>query len=171
MTASIKKKLLASYRTMYTTLICIVVINAYKFGGTATYVSALLSAISASSAYFGQWQIDCWKVLYAAFFGAAIGVPIGYVWQYNYLSVILLFISLTWLYRISYWDRLAKVICGLGLVLGALYPTLTNGKIIGVPLIQDIIPLLTVPWLITGCTLLFPRLTLASYAAQDKVST
>ena len=116
--ASTKKKILASYRTAYTTLICIIVTHFYKFGGTATYVAPLLSAISGGSAYFGQWQADAWKVTYASVFGSALGVTIGLSYEYNYIQIILLFIALIWSNRISLWDRLGKVIAAIGIVLG-----------------------------------------------------
>ena len=115
---TVQKKFLAGYRTAYTTLICIVVTHYYKYGGTATYVSPLLAAISGGSAYFGQWQNDAWKVTYAAIFGSAIGVAIGFSWHYNYVQIILLFSALTWSNRISLWDRLGKVIAAIGIVLG-----------------------------------------------------
>ena len=115
---TVQKKILAAYRTAYTTLICIIVISNYKFGGSATYVSPLLAAISGGSAYFGQWQNDAWKVTYAAIFGSAIGVAIGFSWHYNYVQIILLFSALTWSNRISLWDRLGKVIAAIGIVLG-----------------------------------------------------
>ena len=116
--ASTKKKILASYRTANTTLICIIVTHFYKFGGTATYVAPLLSAISGGSAYFGQWQADAWKVTYASVFGSALGVTIGLSYEYNYIQIILLFIALIWSNRISLWDRLGKVIAAIGIVLG-----------------------------------------------------
>jgi hypothetical protein len=116
--ATTYKKFLASYRTAYTTLICIILTHHWKLGGTATYVAPLLSAISGGSAYFGQWQNDAWKVTYAAFIGGALGIAIGYSWQYNYYQITLLFIVLTWANRISLWDRLGKVICAIGIVLG-----------------------------------------------------
>lgn len=116
--ATTHKKFLASYRTAYTTLVCIILTHYWKLGGSATYVAPLLSAISGGSAYFGQWQNDAWKVTYAAVIGGAFGVAIGYSWQYNYYQVILLFIVLTWANRISLWDRLGKVIAAIGIVLG-----------------------------------------------------
>ena len=115
---TVQKKILAAYRTAYTTLICIIVISNYKFGGSATYVSPLLAAISGGSAYFGQWQNDAWKVTYAATLGSAIGAAIGFSWHYNYVQIILLFIALTWSNRISLWDRLGKIIAAIGIVLG-----------------------------------------------------
>ena len=116
--ATTQKKFLASYRTAYTTLVCIVLTQSWKLGGSATYVAPLLSAISAGSAYFGQWQNDAWKVTYAAVCGSALGVVIGYSWEYKYFQIVLLFVVLTWANRISLWDRLGKVIAGIGIVLG-----------------------------------------------------
>lgn len=113
-----QKKFLASYRTAYTTLVCIVLTQSWKLGGSATYVAPLLSAISGGSAYFGQWQNDAWKVTYAAICGSALGALIGFSWQYNYFQIILLFVVLTWANRISLWDRLGKVIAAIGIVLG-----------------------------------------------------
>lgn len=113
-----QKKFLASYRTAYTTLVCIVLTQSWKLGGSATYVAPLLSAISGGSAYFGQWQNDAWKVTYAAIIGSALGALVGFSWEYNYFQIILLFVVLTWANRISLWDRLGKVIAAIGIVLG-----------------------------------------------------
>lgn len=55
--------------------------------------------------------------------------------------------------------------------LGALWPKLSDGLIIGLAPFQYIVLIVCVPYAITGVTLLFPRLTLASFAAQHKVST
>ena len=116
--ATTQKKFFASYRTAYTTLICIIVTHYWKLGGTATYVAPLLSAISGGAPYFGQWQGDMWKVTYGGVIGSAVGVLIGLSWNYNYVQVILLFVALTWSNRISLWDRLGKVIAAIGIVLG-----------------------------------------------------
>ena len=113
------KKLLASYRTAYTTLMTIIITSNFPFGGAAaTYVAPLLSAISGGSAYFGQWQNDAWKILYSSTIGSALGVVIGYAWHYNYLQIIVLFVTLTWVNRLSLWDRLGKIIGSLGILLG-----------------------------------------------------
>lgn len=116
--ATTRRKILASYRTAYTTLVCIILTHYWKLGGSATYVAPLLSAISGGSAYFGQWQNDAWKVTYAAIIGGAFGVAIGLSWDYNYFQIVLLFTVLTWANRISLWDRLGKVIAAIGIVLG-----------------------------------------------------
>ena len=117
--ASTYKKFLASYRTAYTTLINIILASYILYGGTAaTYVGPLLSAISGGNAYFGQWQNDAWKVAYAAAIGGALGVPIGYAWHYNYIQIIVMFSLLTWVNRLSLWDRLGKIIGALGILLG-----------------------------------------------------
>lgn len=55
--------------------------------------------------------------------------------------------------------------------LGALWPKLSNGLVIGLAPFQYIVLIVCIPYAITGATLLFPRLTLASFAAQHKVST
>lgn len=55
-------------------------------------------------------------------------------------------------------------------MIGALWPKLSLGRIIGLEPFQYTVLIVLVPYTITGLTLLFPRLTLASYAAQEKVS-
>ena len=79
----------------------------------------LLSAISGVDAYFGQWQNDFWKVVYASVFGNVIGLAIGYAYRYNYVQIILLFLALTWVNRISLWDRLGKIVGALSVLLGS----------------------------------------------------
>lgn len=55
-------------------------------------------------------------------------------------------------------------------MIGALWPKLSSGTIIGLAPFQYTVLIVCIPYTITGLTLLFPRLTLASYAAQEKVS-
>ena len=113
------KKLLASYRTAYTTLITILITSYFPFGGVAaTYVAPLLSAISGGSAYFGQWQNDAWKLVYSSTVGSALGVAIGYAWHFSYIQIIVMFATLTWVNKLSLWDRLGKIIGSLGILLG-----------------------------------------------------
>lgn len=117
---STRKKFLSSYRTAYTTLITIFIAHYWEFGSSsATYVGPLLSAISGVDAYFGQWQNDFWKVVYASVFGNVIGLAIGYAYRYNYVQIILLFLALTWVNRISLWDRLGKIVGALSVLLGS----------------------------------------------------
>ena len=114
-----RKKFLSSYRTAYTTLVTILIAHYWQFGSSsATYVAPLLSAISGVDAYFGQWQNDFWKIVYASAFGSAIGLVIGYSYHYYYVQIVLLFFALTWINRISLWDRLGKIIGALSLLLG-----------------------------------------------------
>ena len=54
--------------------------------------------------------------------------------------------------------------------IGTLFPILTDGEVVGVESFQSAVLIFIVPWGITGITLLFPRLSLASYAAEDKVT-
>jgi hypothetical protein len=55
-------------------------------------------------------------------------------------------------------------------VVGTLWPTLTKGVIIGLEPFRYVVLIVCIPYSITGVTLLLPRLTLASFAAEDKVS-
>lgn len=118
--ATTRGRILSSYRTAYTTLITIVLSYYWEFGSeSGTYVAPLLAAISGLDCYFGQWQKDYWKVVYCAAIGNALGVAVGYSWRHYYLQIILMFIALTWVSRVSLWDRLGKIVASLGVLLGS----------------------------------------------------
>jgi len=68
-------------------------------------------------------------------------------------------------------DRLAQTICALAILLGALFPTLLGPTFVGLRVLHYTIAILLIPFAIAGFCLLFPRLSLASYAAQEKVTT
>ena len=55
--------------------------------------------------------------------------------------------------------------------LGCLWPTLSDGQISGFTAFYYVVLIVTVPYTITGFTLLFPRLSLASFAAEEKITT
>lgn len=169
--ATFKKKILASYRTAYSVLISIVLINYYDVVPGISYVIPLLQAILAGYPYLGMWQNDCWKGIYSTIFGVIIGVMIGFAHEYNYVVIILLLIVLTWVYRISLWDRLAQTIGALAILLGAVFPPLLGPSVVGLPTLHFTVAILLIPFAVAGLCLLFPRLSLASYAAQQKVTT
>ena len=54
--------------------------------------------------------------------------------------------------------------------LGTLWPTLSDGIILGLDPFIYVVLIVCIPYGITGLTLLFPRVSLASYAAEDKVT-
>lgn len=66
--------------------------------------------------------------------------------------------------------KLLNVFILLFPVVGTLWPTLSRGVIIGLEPFKYVVLIVCIPYAITGVTLLFPRLTLASFAAEDKVS-
>lgn len=171
LSANFKKKILSSYRTSYSVLLSIILINYYEVVPYVSYVIPLLQAILAGYPYLGMWQNDCWKGIYSTLFGVSIGVIIGFSYERNYVLIILLVLTLTWVYRSTIMDRLAQTICALAILLGALFPTLLGPSFVGLPVLHYTVAILLIPFAIAGFCLLFPRLSLASYAAQQKVTT
>ena len=170
LSATAKRKFVLSIRTAYTVLLCITLTYYLDFGSSGAYLAPIYSAISGGSLYVGQWQGDMWRSVYATPICGGIGVIIGLVSaEIIPLQLILQFIALTWMNRISAWDRLPKVIGGVSMILGVLWPSVSNGYLTGRVAITYIIMIHYIPYLITGITLFFPYISLATYAAQKKV--
>lgn len=168
--ATARRKFLLSIRTAYTVLLCIALTYYLDFGASGAYLAPIYSAISGGSLYVGQWQGDMWRSIYATPICGGIGVVIGLVsWRIMPLQLVLQFIALTWMNRISFWDRLPKVIGGVSIILGVLWPSVSSGYLSGVVAFKYIIVIHYIPYIITGITLFFPYVSLATYAAQKKV--
>ena len=117
--AGAKRKFLLSIRTAYTVLLSIALTYYVDFGVSGAYLAPIYSAISGGALYVGQWQGDMWRATYAAPICGSIGVVIGLIsWKILSVQLILQFIALTWMNRISSWDRLPKVIGGVSIILG-----------------------------------------------------
>lgn len=123
--AGAKRKLLLSIRTAYTVLLSIALTYYLDFGVSGAYLAPIYSAISGGALFVGQWQGDMWRATYASPICGSIGVIIGIIsWQIVPVQLILQFIALTWMNRISTWDRLPKVIGGVSIILGKIKLTL-----------------------------------------------
>lgn len=168
--ASARRKFLLSIRTAYTVMLCIALTYYLDFGQSGSYLAPIYSAISGGSLYVGQWQGDMWRAIYSALICGGIGVFIGlFTWHIIPLQLILQFIALTWMNRISSWDRLPKVIGGVSIILGVLWPSTSSGVLSGAKAFSYIIEIHYIPYIITGLTLFFPYVSLATFAAQKKV--
>ena len=170
LSATARRKFLLSIRTAYTVLICITLTYYLDFGASGAYLAPIYSAISGGSLYVGQWQGDLWRSVYATPICGGIGVIIGML-SYHIvpLQLIMKFIAINWMNRISAWDRLPKVIGGVSMILGVLWPSVSNGHLTGRVAFTYIIMIHYIPYIITGVTLCFPYVSLATYAAQKKV--
>ena len=168
--ASARRKFLLSIRTAYTVLLSISLTYFLDFGTSGAYLAPIYSAISGGSLYVGQWQGDMWRALYASPICGSIGVVIGLIsYKIIPLQLLLQFIALTWMNRISIWDRLPKVIGGVSIILGVLWPNTSEGYLSGGLALRYILMIHIIPYIITGLTLFFPVISLACFAAQNKI--
>lgn len=170
MPSSTKRRLIFSYRTVYTTAICIVIGYRYSWAGSIQYLSPMLSALGATL-YLGDFQKNFVSVFYGTIVGAGIGTVIGYTYTLPALQLTLLFIALVCVNRVSTWDRVIKVFSGLNITLATFLPTLTSGSSIGINNFNSILSVVFIPYIITFLTLLLPIPALAIEAARLKSAT
>lgn len=55
-------------------------------------------------------------------------------------------------------------------LIGTVWPIITEGQIFGIESFRYGILIFIIPWAVTGACLLFPKLTLATFAAEEKVT-
>lgn len=163
-----KRRLEYGLRTGFSVAICLILLNFFPWTPIGIFLSPVISIIS-TVRYFGLWQENAFKVVYSSFFGASLGVIVGLSYKTPGLQILLLFFSITWANQCSIWDNLSKVIASLCIILGALWPTLTDGDISGAISFASILALVNVPFFITGLTLLFPYPAVSLYKATARV--
>lgn len=163
------RRLKYSILTAYTTTICLIGSHYWKWAGIVTYLTPVISAISAAL-YFGCWQLNLKKTITGSVVGSVIGTLIGLTYKYTILQVFLIFITITWCNKCSVWEHSTKVYCGLSIVVASFWPTLLNGQQLGWIAFRSIVALSCVPHLLTGITLLFPIPVMASEAVKSNLS-
>jgi hypothetical protein len=120
--ATTQRKFTNAFRTAYASGLCII-LRYYDWDGfgASGYILVVCAAIAAAALYVGQWQSDLWKLTYACLLCGIVGLVLGNL-STNYvpLQMVLLFVGMTVINQVSLWDHLAKVVGGLGYVLGLL---------------------------------------------------
>ena len=172
--ATTQRKFTNAFRTAYASLVCIVLLYLDWEGfGQSGFIVVVCAAIAAAALYVGQWQSDIWKVTYSCPLCSIIGVLLGSISSNSLsLQLVFLFVGMTVVNQVSCWDRLPKVVGGLGFVLGMLWFVVHDTGGYGVvTAFKELLMVIVVPWLVVGFTLLFPITSLAVHAAQVKVET
>ena len=126
------RRLSFALKTSFTTLITLILVASpsLRWAGDFTYLSALFAPIS-SVHNFGQWQVFAYEVLYSTISGAIMSAISSLVYTQKPLLLILLFLGLLWINRISIWPSRAKVFASFCYLLGSMFPYLTDGDIVG----------------------------------------
>ena len=166
--SSTKLKLANSIRAAYTTSICLILMHWCPWAGPLTYISPTLSVVSAINLSVGMWIKSFISVTQANVFSSLLGVAIGSTYEFPGILVSLMFLALTFVNRLGCWDQLAKVISSLGLVLGCLWPYISNEGSKVSSVLAVLISVILIPFAITGATLFFPVLKLALNDGQRK---
>ena len=60
-----RRKFEIACRTSYTSLLCIILLYIQPYFGPSGFLAPIVSAVSASSLFFGAWAGDLWKVTYS----------------------------------------------------------------------------------------------------------
>ncbi|RYH30274.1 hypothetical protein EON65_05730 [archaeon] len=154
-----------SLRTAWSVFLTIMLMKWWEWSPIALYLSPVITII-ASSMYFGLWQENFFNMSYGVIIGTAIGVLIGLAYKITPLHIVLIFVALTWINRMPQWDRLTQILSSLSMMLGAVWPFLTDGSVMGLNSFAIVLSINFIPYLITGFSLLFPRLALATYHAR-----
>jgi hypothetical protein len=139
--------------------------NYWKWSSIAIYISPVLSIIS-STLYFGAWQLAFYKVIIATIVGGGIGILVGYSYEMKPLQLVLFFLASLWINKMPGWDRTSMVLGTLAMILGSVWPNLTNGVVLARKSFVSILALQFIPYIITGFSLIFPKTGLATYAAR-----
>lgn len=165
-TGSVRWKLEYTLRTVYTTFVCLALINSWKWSGRLTYVSGILSPISAVM-YFGLCLMNTWKCFYASLIGSVVGTLAGATHESQSLHIFLIFIVTVCINRSTYLDQFGKVIAGLCFMVAVLSPSIIQDDISLWKTICNYVGMCVMPYLITGLTLLFPFPKLTNNKIKD----
>eukprot|EP01033_Poteriospumella_lacustris_P006124 gene6124-4399_t len=110
----------------------------WKWSSVTVHVSAVLSIIS-SVLYFGWWMMNFYKVIIATVVGGGLGILIGYSYETKPLQLVLFFIASSWVNKMPGWDRSSMVLGTLAMILGSVWPNLTDGQVLGRKAFQSIL--------------------------------
>jgi hypothetical protein len=141
-------------RTSYATAASFYFIYYFDWG-PLTSISPVFAAL-ATTMYVGVWQRSYWSVLFSSTVGGVVGTLVGFTYTHPLLQIFLIFWYILWLGKCILLTPIGKTFGGVIFVLGALYPTVTEGETTGIPLLITIILTANIPYLLTGLTLLFP---------------
>jgi hypothetical protein len=130
-----------------------------------SYVVSVVAAVR----HFGKWQQNAWGILYSCCIGAALGTLIGLATGERAVLAICLFMGIMWVDRCSAFDAISRVLSLLLVILGALFPTLSNNEVMGVKSFITLLLIMYIPFAAIGVTLLFPFPALAADDAKRSV--
>jgi hypothetical protein len=164
--AGTRRRLQFACRTSYSVLLCWLLSGCWSWAGPLTYLSLAISIISATM-YFGLWQSNTWKIMYSSFFGSFSGAVVSLTWPSPALFVLLFFLGIVALNKISLWDQFAKIIGGLCFVISALSQASQPQSPVAV--FGAVMLVVNIPAAITGITLLAPIPNLAATSCVWRV--
>lgn len=159
---SAQRKLSLGWRNAYSVGLCFLLSYYVPFGGSFSYFAPIVSVLWFSLT-FGENLERTWISVYAGFIGASLGTLIGYMRQYPWIQLILLFLTLTWIHHLTVWNRMAKVLATIAILFaGVISPK--NGEFGGTAF-STVFFCFSVPFFLTLFTNLFPIPILASQEA------
>jgi uncharacterized membrane protein YgaE (UPF0421/DUF939 family) len=168
--STIKRRLIMAFRSIYTTALVLVALYQYEWGNVSTYLSPVLASTSATFS-IGEFLQSFAQLTYGTILGTLLGTGIAYTYRQPALLLFLLFICLIFINSSSFFTQSGKVNGNLNLILTVLWPSVTNGELMGVKAILSALPVPFMPYIITCFTLLFPVPTLAIQAARVKAES
>lgn len=166
--AKMREKMVTSMRTAWSLFLTLFITQYWQWSDVALYLSPTVSVIS-SSAYFGLWQENVFKVTYCSMVCGAIGVIVGLSYEMEELQIVLIFLFVFFVNRLPRWDRLMSLLGTLTFLLAAIWPNLTNGAEMGLNAYTTVLALMLMPYCISGMSLLLPSPALAVFPAKQQV--
>jgi hypothetical protein len=173
------KKVVYPYLGMYGIAICLIVIHQWYWAGHLTFLGAVILASFAITS-FGMWLDFIWKLASAALLGTMLGLCVALCYNYHdregyQIAYSLVFFStLTALNKLSFYDRIGKVVGCVTLVITGLDPLMNPFAQTTVNYswnyFYSMVGAVLLPFMFTAGTLLFPFPMFAFYEAQARIS-
>lgn len=165
---SIGRRLEYAIRTVYPCTVCLLLSLLFSWGGKLTFLSVILSVVGAVR-HFGRWQLNAWGILNSCLIGAVLGTIIGLITGNTIALSICLFVAIIWVDRCSAFQPLSRVLTLVAVILGAVFPSMSNNQVIGIKSFITLLMIMYIPFAVIGFTLLFPFPSLAADAAKKSV--
>ena len=165
---SFGRRLEYAIRTIYPCTVCLLLSLLFRWGGDITFLSYVVSVVAASR-HFGKWQLNAWGISYSCLIGAALGTIIGLTTANSAVLAVCLFVGIMWVDRCSAFDALSRVLTLVCVILGALFPSLSNNEVTGVKSFVTLLMIMYIPFAVIGFTLLFPFPSLAADVAKKSM--
>lgn len=164
---AVKRKCENSLRSAWTAAIFILIAFRYwQWSGSLTFFSGILSVVS-QDLYFGRWMENYYQCMLSCIVGAFFGTLAGFASFNRNIQLTLMFLSMLFLNRVTFFQRMARVIAMLSCFFATLLPDVfdfvTEDVTFGLSM-KTVILLIFMPLTITGfCTLIpYPGLALIS---------